>query len=305
MKKLLASLATFTAMTAAAAAADLPRRVAPPPVFTPIPVFTWTGFYAGLNAGYGFNVSEDYTDPTVVVTNDPRVVSGPAGSAAAFAFNNSKRDGFVGGGQIGYNYQFTPGSGVVVGVEADAQYADLGGRFGKASTCPPITSAIACAFTPGAGLTPGTTVFNPTGLAGLDFFGTARGRIGYAFDRVLFYGTGGFAYASLGGGRAVKADDFATGWTAGGGVEYALPTDSFLNFFRSSAVTLKVEALYVNLDSGSSRGAYANANGTIVNAVPPAQFIGPTGSAQLNNLSTRDLEFAVLRGGINYKFGSY
>ncbi|TGD94747.1 porin family protein, partial [Methylobacterium nonmethylotrophicum] len=47
MKKLLSAFAAFTALTAAASAADLPRRAAPPPVFTPVPVFTWTGFYAG------------------------------------------------------------------------------------------------------------------------------------------------------------------------------------------------------------------------------------------------------------------
>ena len=52
MTKLLASLAAFTALTAAASAADLPRRAAPPPVFTPVPVFTWTGAYFGINAGF-------------------------------------------------------------------------------------------------------------------------------------------------------------------------------------------------------------------------------------------------------------
>ncbi|SDA34092.1 outer membrane immunogenic protein, partial [Methylobacterium sp. UNC378MF] len=54
MTKLLASLAAFTALTGAASAADLPRRAAPPPVFTPVPVFTWTGAYFGINAGYAF-----------------------------------------------------------------------------------------------------------------------------------------------------------------------------------------------------------------------------------------------------------
>ena len=50
-------------------------------------------------------------------------------------------------------------------------------------------------------------------------------------------------------------DDFRTGYTAGGGIEYAMPTDSFFNFFKSSAVTLKVEGLYVNLDQENGRGA--------------------------------------------------
>ncbi len=134
MKKLLTSLAAFTALTTVASAADLPRRAAPP-VFTPVPVFTWTGFYAGFNAGYGFGV-QDALAPTQVNTIDNRVFNGPPGTVAAVIFNNgSRNDGFVGGGQIGYNYQFTPGSGIVVGIEADAQYADLGGRNGRDGTC--------------------------------------------------------------------------------------------------------------------------------------------------------------------------
>ncbi len=64
MKKLLSAFAAFTALTAAASAADLPRRVAPPPVFTPVPVFTWTGFYAGFNAGYGFNTADTRARPS-------------------------------------------------------------------------------------------------------------------------------------------------------------------------------------------------------------------------------------------------
>ncbi|MBB2963987.1 outer membrane protein [Methylobacterium sp. R2-1] len=300
MKKLLTSLAAFTALTAAASAADLPRRAAPPPVFTPIPVFTWTGFYAGLNAGYGFGV-EDSIGSTLVGTNDPRVVGGAGGNVGLFAFGNgSRNDGFVGGGQIGYNYQFTPGSGVVVGIEADAQYADLGGRFGRNGVCG--SRGIACA---GAAPLPGVTLFNPTGLQGLDFFGTVRGRIGYAFDRVLFYGTGGFAYGSFGGGQAVDADDFKTGYTAGGGVEYALPTDSFLNFFRSSAVTLKVEGLYVNFDGNNSRYGYANAGGTIISATPIVNGVATSTSTIFNNTVRRDNDFAVVRAGLNYKFGSY
>ena len=292
MKKLLTSLAAFTAMTAAASAADLPRRAAPP-VFTPVPVFTWTGFYAGINAGYGFGVQDDL-GPTRVVTIDRRVVGGPAGGIAGFAFDNGGRsDGFVGGGQIGYNYQFTPGSGVVIGIEADAQYVDFGrdrNRFALA----------------GGPLLAGTQVFNPNGLSGLDFFGTVRGRLGYAFDRVLFYGTGGFAYGSFGGGRAVDTDDFKTGYAAGGGVEYALPTDSFLNFFRSSAVTLKVEGLYVNFDGSNSRYAFANANGTLITATPLSAAGTPvSASTILTNTARRDNDFAVIRAGLNYKFGSY
>ena len=111
MKKLLTSLAAFTALTAAASAADLPRRAAPP-VFTPVPVFTWTGFYAGFNAGYGFGV-EDNGARSVVGVNSLTGHVRP-GQTAVIAFGgNDRSDGFVGGGQIGYNYQFTPASSSV------------------------------------------------------------------------------------------------------------------------------------------------------------------------------------------------
>ncbi|MGE7415702.1 outer membrane protein, partial [Methylobacterium tarhaniae] len=199
-------------------------------------------------------------------------------------------DGFVGGGQIGYNYQFTPGSGIVVGIEADAQYVDFGRDRNRFVSTSPLAAQ---------------QVFNPNGLSGLDFFGTVRGRLGYAWDRTLVYATGGFAYGS-GGGRDFglpnrSTDDFQTGWTVGGGVEYALPTDSFLNFFRSSAVTLKVEGLYVNLDRGNGlNGAFAvNNAGAIITTTSPGVVVVNAGQTR------RDTEFAVVRAGLNYKFGTY
>ncbi len=98
MKRIVLSLFAATAMTAAASAADLPRRAQPAYI---APVFTWTGFYAGLNAGYGFFNDE----------NLDGVYS-----------NNKSEGGFVGGGQFGYNYQM---GSIVLGLEADIQYASL------------------------------------------------------------------------------------------------------------------------------------------------------------------------------------
>jgi len=294
MKKLLTSFAAFTALTAAASAADLPRRAAPP-VFVPVPVFTWTGFYAGFNAGYAFDASSFDGTTAVVASGASGIFRNPGlvgGNGAAIFSDRSSQEGFTGGGQIGYNYQFTPGSGVVVGIEADAQYVDFGRNRGRNATF---------IGTPN----PDLTFINPNGLSSLDFFGTVRGRIGYAFDRVLFYGTGGFAYGA-GGGRQFglpnsSTDDFRTGYTAGGGVEYALPTDSFLNFFKSSAVTLKVEGLYVNLDRGTGgRGAFATDNqGRTVSVTSPGVVLVSGGQ------QVRETEFAVVRAGLNYKFGSY
>ena len=302
MKTLLTSLAAFTALTAAASAADLPRR-APPPVFTPVPVFTWTGFYFGINAGYGFDANDSQGATVIGVSPvgapNNRIFANAAGNAVTsgvLAFpGNGSQDGFTGGGQVGYNYQFTPGNGIVVGIEADAQYVDFGASRNRFAFATPGGTG---------GIIPGTLVYNPSGVSSLDYFGTVRGRIGYAVDKALFYGTGGFAYGSGGGrefGSGVSRNDFQTGWTAGGGVEYALPTDSFLNFFRSSAVTVKVEALYVNLDqSRNSSGAFATtANGTIITTASPGVFV-VSGGARTNTT-----EFAVVRAGLNYKFGSY
>ena len=276
MTKLLASLAAFTALTAAASAADLPRRAAPPPVFTPVPVFTWTGAYFGINAGYAFDASSR--------TNNTFAVPFPyAAPGTVASFRDRSQDGFSGGAQIGYNWQITPGSGVVIGFEADAQYLDFGRNRNNAF----VSGAVA----------PGYYVTDPRGLSSLDYFGTVRGRLGYAFDRTLVYGTGGFAYGSGSADRSFGGyagnDSFRTGWAVGGGIEYALPTDSFLNFFRSSAVTLKVEGLYVNLDRNTrNQGAF------VINAANnfPVVYSG---------IGRRSDEFAVVRAGLNYKFGSY
>ncbi|MEE7448688.1 porin [Methylobacterium radiotolerans] len=275
IKKLLLASAATALLTGAASAADLPRRAAPPPVFTPVPVFTWTGAYFGINAGYAFDASSNNTNSFGVPA--------PYGNGTTAFFSQRNQEGFSGGGQVGYNFQFTPGSGIVVGVEADAQYLDFGRSRNNAFLVGPLA--------------PGYYVTDPRGLSSLDFFGTVRGRIGYAFDRVLFYGTGGFAYGSGSADRSFGGfagnDSFRTGYAVGGGIEYALPTDSFLNFFRSNAVTLKVEGLYVNLDRNTrNQGAF------VINAANNFPVV-------YNNIGRRDDEFAVIRAGLNYKFGSY
>jgi outer membrane immunogenic protein len=278
MTRILASLVVSTALTAAASAADLPRRAAPPPVFTPVPVFTWTGFYFGVNAGYAFDNTTRFLQSNGTVS---AASSGIGTSRPALV--NVKNDGFTGGGQIGYNYQFTPGSGVVVGFEADAAYTDLNRT--RIVTGPTVA-----------------TTFN-TFRAGLDYLGTVRGRLGYAFDRTLIYGTGGFAYGDVtdgitfyNGGRGLTAPRFSygrsateTGYAVGGGIEYALPTDSFLNFFHSSAVTVKAEYLYYDLGRRTALIAPVAGGGGGVN--PYASRISTDGN--------------IVRGGLNYKFGSY
>jgi outer membrane immunogenic protein len=287
MKNVLLASTVLAGMTVAASAADLPRRAAPPPVFTPVPVFTWTGFYVGVNAGYGFDASSRNTTNYALPAGS--LINSPTTNAIVSVNNRSNNDGFTGGAQIGYNYQFTPGSGIVVGIEADAQYVDFARRANG-------TLNYGVTGNPGGAF--GSRAFVATSGNGLDYFGTVRGRLGYAFDRTLVYATGGYAYGSgqddqnFAGNRF--RDSFRSGYAVGGGLEYALPTDSFLNFFKSSAVTLKVEGLYVNLDrqKNTAGGVYYS------------NILAPNGTAYLNGAAA-NTEFAVVRAGVNYKFGSY
>ncbi|MCJ2067848.1 porin family protein [Methylobacterium sp. J-030] len=288
MKTLLLASTVLVGIAAAASAADLPRRAAPPPAFTPVPVFTWTGFYFGVNAGYGFDANSRRT--TNYNLRAGSVVGSEDTVGVVSVRNRAGNDGFSGGGQIGYNYQFTPGSGVVIGFEADAQYVDFARRANGTQNY--IGLGI-----PGAAFTR-PRAYVATSGNGLDYFGTARGRLGYAFDRTLVYATGGYAYGSGQddqnfAGRRFR-DSFRTGYAVGGGIEYALPTDSFLNFFKSSAVTLKIEGLYVNLDRQKNA-----ASGVYIPSLLP-----PNGVAYLNGAAA-PTQFAVIRAGVNYKFGSY
>src|SRR5215216_6573356 len=136
MKKLLLSSIAMAAFSAGAMAADLPRRAAPPAYFAPVPLFTWTGFYVGVNAGYawGNDNGDDglFVDPGLVApalgggTVPIAPVLGADFGNRGFFGNGGNRDGWLAGGQVGFNYQFGAGGGLVVGVEADIQWADFG-----------------------------------------------------------------------------------------------------------------------------------------------------------------------------------
>src|SRR4051794_15498802 len=121
-------------LVSSASAADLSARVVPAPIVAVAPVFTWTGFYAGLNAGWGVSNGHRQFVPsnTVFVRGVPGGALVPIeaegaeiGEDVEGSRTGGGRRGFVGGGQIGYNYQSPPGSGFGVGVEADLQYARL------------------------------------------------------------------------------------------------------------------------------------------------------------------------------------
>jgi outer membrane immunogenic protein len=233
---LLASTAALALATSAATAADLPAPAAAPPPFVSVPAFTWTGFYVGVNAGWGWR---NNNNEPVFLAPGP----GTPGLAGTLNFPGGDDGGFTGGGQIGYNYQF---GSFVVGAEADIQWADSGNNRGAVFV--PATG-FAGTFVPGA-----FTNDSP------DWFGTVRARLGVAIDRVLIYGTGGLAYT-----------DNNTGWVVGGGVEWALPTS--WNMFGTSAVTFGVEGLWLNIDRDNN---FAGPIGTFTPVgLPPVAVFAP------------------------------
>jgi outer membrane immunogenic protein len=165
---------------------------------------------------------------------------------------NFNIDGGLVGGTLGFNFQ---SGAFVFGIEGDGDWADINGS----STC-----------------TGGTCQTQS------DWLATLRGRVGYAFDRVLIYATGGGAAGDVKGtytptgGAAGSTDNTEFGWTAGAGVEFALTEN----------VTAKVEYLFVDLANGSGTctGAPCAAGGTTV----PVTF-----------------DTSLVRGGINFKFNPF
>jgi outer membrane immunogenic protein len=263
----LASTAAVALMASAATAADLPARAAPPaPIIAAVPLFTWTGFYVGVNAGYGWQGSNDNS----IFVPAGTFVTAPLASGVV-TYGDNEGDGFVGGGQVGYNYQIGQ---IVLGVEADLQWADLGGDNGLA--------LVPAGFPPS---------FVPAGTAGgLEWLGTVRARVGFAFDRALIYATGGFAYGGGDDNNGFNGfinnnDDVRTGWVLGGGVEYAFTNN----------VTLGLEGLWVNLNGKD--------NGTFLGTETVAGAVRPVYAATSNN--DRDNEFFIARAKLNYKFSTY
>jgi outer membrane immunogenic protein len=209
MKKFLLSGAALIALAVAtpALAADMPARGPVYKAAPAAPLFNWTGFYIGGHGGYGW------------------------GDASGL-----DTDGWFGGGQIGFNYQFAPNW--VWGVEADISGSDISG--GNSATAGFKT----------------------------DVFGTARLRLGYTVDRVMLYGTGGFAWADSKASLLGVSDSQTNyGWALGGGIEYAFAPNW----------SAKIE--YIHADYGSDNYALA-----------------PTTSI---NLKTDTVKF-----GVNYLFNS-
>ena len=197
MRKFTVALLSLPALIAAGAAlaADLPTRKPAPAPLLAAPMFTWTGFYVGVQAGWAGGGD----DKVGLVTNVPAIgVFRNVGNLAG--------DGGFIGGRVGYDHQIA-GTGFVLGAAADLNYdwikGSVAGAFG------PVTYG---------------------GTSRTDWDGSLRLKAGYAFDRLLIYATGGVAFANQKYALAtttplisgLSASSTHVGWTLGGGLQYAV-----------------------------------------------------------------------------------
>lgn len=180
----------ITAPLSAASAADMPVKAPPLP---PAPAVSyWTGWYVGIEGGYGWGRAED-TDAT--------------------GFDSGRFDvsGGLVGGTIGYNWQVNQ---FVLGLEGDGSWVNI-----KGSTIGTVAAVGTCG---GA---------SPNCNSNLQALGTFRGRLGLPWGNVLPFVTGGLAVGSLNGsegdtvanGAAGSGTTTVAGWTLGGGIEARLP----------------------------------------------------------------------------------
>ncbi|HEY6022549.1 MAG TPA: outer membrane beta-barrel protein, partial [Pseudolabrys sp.] len=244
-----ATLVATGLLASASYAADMPAKM---PVKAPPPAgYSWTGFYIGVNGGYGVA-----RDPSALFnfTNPP-----PGTQQFADSWNLAPA-GVLGGIQAGYNYQIDRW---VFGIEADFQGSDQ-----KDSVCLICSTASGAAFVDQK----------------MPWFGTVRGRIGWAAGPILSYFTGGWAYgrvetnlsfgSAAAGFAGASTRDNRSGWTIGTGLEAAL----------AGNWTAKVEYLYASL--GTTEVPFVNST---------------TGFSR--TMVTSEIRNRIIRAGLNYRFG--
>ena len=300
-------LAFATATIAGSAfAADLPSRRMAPAYVAPAPVFTWTGFYAGLNAGYTWAGSNTVNLSSAPISTFPRIINGfpvRASIAAALATTGSvpaQSSGFIGGGQIGWNYQFS--SSFLAGVETDVQGVAAARSSGS------LTNAVDALS--GAGFPGNNVIAQSTANNRLKWLGTLRGRLGYLpTQSLLLYVTGGLAYGGVSSnvnifganagfnlglccanptfGSQISGPSTRVGYTLGGGGEWMFAQNW----------SLKVEYLYYDLGSVVGAGfstPIAGPSGSNIPAGTPIYTIAHNTRTRLNG--------HIVRAGLNYHF---
>jgi len=273
--KILAAAFAASTIAGSALAADLPSRKAPMAV-APLPIMTWAGWYVGLNAGVTFGGSNTPAFAATDITGTAAGVLVAAGATAARPASNNGKLGFIGGGQIGWNWQ---SGALVAGLEADIA------GIGNGSS-----SRTGVSFEPATATTSFVTVRNK-----LNYLGTLRGRLGYSVTpSFLLYLTGGLAYGgvsssatvfqTIAGGAAVAT---GTSNNSGGGTRVGYIVGGGAEWMFAQNWSAKLEYSYYDLGSRTAFG---------VNLLPG----GPISVFQ----STTRTNGHLVRVGLNYHFWS-
>lgn len=212
---------------------DAPREPAPPPATVVTTTDTtrtpWGGLYVGVVAGAAWQQENPFLDCSDYTNRDPRDCSTERSFLIPADGFNLKDAGFLGGAQIGYNLAF---GNIVLGVEADIAYTSI-----------ETTSSYDQVFPFGCC----TIVRGSSMRQELSSLSTLRGRLGYAFENILLYGTGGLAlgqveyafelnWPDIGGYASDEKSKLVAGYAAGAGVEVAF-----------GAWTVKTEYLFYDL----------------------------------------------------------
>jgi outer membrane immunogenic protein len=283
MKKIIlaaTALVSAASMSTAANAADMAPAA-----------YDWSGFYFGLNAGAAFNNSEidnnlRYTGDGVDLGGDPDPEITASEINEILGDFDSELGGddavFTGGAMLGYNWQH---ESLVLGIEADINYVGFSEEqsrdfndidFPLINTDEEINGSSDLSFD-------------------ANWFGTIRGRLGFAADNLLFYGTGGLAYGHMEASAEVEVSDIDEtvsyeastdttnwGWTVGAGMEYGIDNWS-----------VGVEYLFVDLGS-------AEWDGDVRETVDDSDISGAL--ADIQGEGEVDYQFSVVRATAKIRF---
>lgn len=244
-------------------------------------VYNWTGFYAGVNAGWAWSRSDASTGADCSAPASPpgylctTGFSAPAVLVTAAGSGSLDGDGFTGGVQAGFNWQ---ANNFVYGVELDFGAFDIGA---SRSVIGSYGAAI-----PGG-------IFTITNAVDTDWLFTARARLGWTFSNVLLYATGGLAVTNIATSNAFSdavggpttpfvvgawgRSETKLGWTIGAGLEWALGRH------------WSVKAEYLYLDFGS-----VGASGILDTLIPGTYTQGISTSV--------DVTAHIARAGVNFRF---
>ena len=250
MKRRISALALCAAFACGAArAADLPLKSPPPVYVPPAPVFTWSGLYGGLNIGGGWCSN----------SNNNNWWGGGGGGCGnnsgnwnwGWNNNNNDRGYVIGGGQVGYNYMFSPM--FLLGAETDFQGASgnlewLGTVRGRIGVVP-FNPNLLIYGTGGFAYGQTHDQFNNGFFGGFGPFGGPFFVPGVTTPGVAPFGglgLAGLAFLNNNNNNQVK-----TGWTAGGGVEWAFTPN----------LSAKIEYLYVQLYNNNNNNGFFGGGG--------------------------------------------